>query len=399
MTGILAGVNAAETLTDLALHLGADVVGWAAAAIPPGAVQEYTDWLAAGRHAGMTYLERQLPARADPASRLAGVASVLVLGMSHAFPEPARPSGGIRVGRVARYAWTPDYHEQLQPVLTRLEQEAARLGLRARGYVDHGPLMERLYGAHAFLGWRGKSGMLVSTRLGAFVTLAVLLTDLPMADDLQNGDGRWEMGNGENPSHSPLATSHPLPAHPDRCGHCVRCVAACPTKAIGDDRAIDSRRCISYLTIEHRGPIPNEFRAGVGEWLFGCDLCSEVCPWSVKAGPLARLFQPQPDLAHPDLSAFFNVSEREFERRFKGTAFLRPRRKGMARNALTVLGNTRAPEGWPLLLAGAQDPAWEVREAAAWALAQWGEPEHLRPLLHDPHETVRGTAQALLDEQ
>lgn len=359
-------MNAAEVLSDLAVSLGADAVGWAPAQVPAPAVAEYAGWLSAGRHAGMSYLERQLPARSNPASRLEGAGSVLVLGVSHAFADPGPPPGGVRVGRVARYAWTPDYHDQLQPVLTRLEEEAARLGIRARGYVDHGPVMERLFASGAFLGWRGKSGMTVSTRLGAFVTLAVLLTDLPFG------------GMAE--------------AHPDRCGRCFRCVAACPTGAIGDDRKIDARRCVSYLTIEHRGPLPHDLRPGVGDWLFGCDVCSEVCPWSQKAGPLARLLKPDPDLAHPDLSTFFGVSERGFERRFAGTAFLRPRRKGMARNALTVLGNTRAPQGWPLLLAGAEDPAWEVREAAAWALGQWSEAGQVRPLLDDPHPAVRETA-------
>lgn len=363
--------RAHEHLSALALDLGADVVGWASAAVPAGAVDEYAAWLAAGRHAGMAYLERQLPARADPGSRLEGARGVLVLGVSHAFGPPPRPAGGIRVGRVARYAWTPDYHDQLQPVLTRLEQEATALGVRSRGYVDHGPVMERLFASGAFLGWRGKSGMMVSPSLGAFVTLAVLLTDLEV---------------------------EPPPAHPDRCGRCARCVLACPTAAIGPDRAIDARRCISYLTIEHRGPHPLEHRRAVGEWLFGCDICSEVCPWSQKAGPLARLLRPDPELAAPDLSGFFGVGEREFERRFAGTAFLRPRRKGMARNALTVLGNTRAPEGWPLLLAGAQDPAWEVREAAAWALARWDEPAALRGLLDDPHGAVRERVQAGLEE-
>ncbi|UBV41660.1 tRNA epoxyqueuosine(34) reductase QueG [Deinococcus taeanensis] len=365
-------LSPAEHLADLARTLGADAAGWTAAQVPASAIAEYAGWLNAGRHAGMTYLERQLPVRADPAQRLPGVQSVLVLGVSHAFGPPARPTGGVRVGRVARYAWTPDYHEQVQPVLTRLEQEAARLGVRARGYVDHGPVMERLFAGGAFLGWRGKSGMLVSTQLGAFVTLAVLLTDLPLA----------EAGA----------------AHPDRCGRCLRCVTACPTGAIGPDRAIDARRCVSYLTIEHRGPVPHEFRPGVGEWLLGCDVCSEVCPWTGRAGPLARLLQPDPELAFPDLTRFFGVSEREFERQWAGTAFLRPRRKGMARNALTVLGNTRAPEGWPVLQAGAQDPAWEVREAAAWALGQWEERRALAPLMNDPHEAVRATAQAAFQD-
>jgi epoxyqueuosine reductase len=362
-------MKAAETLADLAVSLGADAVGWAPARVPAGAVAEYAGWLGAGHHAGMDYLERQLPDRADPTRKLEGAASVLVLGVSHAFAPPPVPAGGIRLGRVARYAQTPDYHDQLQSVLTRIEQEAAGLGVRARGYVDHGPVMERLFASGGLLGWRGKSGMLVSTELGAFVTLAVVLTDLPFGD---------------------AAASHP-----DRCGRCFRCGVACPTGAIGPARTIDARRCVSYLTIEHRGPVPHDLRPGIGGWLLGCDVCSEVCPWSQKAGPLAGLLRPDPELAHPDLTRFFGVSERQFAREFAGTPHLRPRRKGMARNALTVVGNLRDPAGWPLLDLGAQDPAWEVREAAAWALWRWDEPRRLRALLDDADERVRASVLSL----
>lgn len=362
--------HAAETLSALALELGADVVGWADADIPEEAVSEYAQWLGEGRHARMDYLERQLPRRADPSGSLAGVGRVLVLGISHAYAPPPKPTGGIRLGRVARYAWTPDYHEQLQPVLDRLTAEAQALGVGARGYVDHGPVMERLLGSRAFLGWRAKSGMLVSTELGAFFTLAVLLTNLP-------------------------AAGNPAP-HPDRCGRCFRCGQSCPTAAIGPDRKIDARRCLSYLTIEHRGPLPLEHRRALGEWLFGCDICCAVCPWSVKAGPLARLFQPRAEFAHPDLSRFFGVSERQFAREWAGSALLRPRRKGMARNALNVLGNLRDPAGWPLLQAGRDDPAWEVREAAAWALAEWGEWTQVGRLRSDPEPQVRESVERLL---
>lgn len=361
----------AELLSELALELGADVVGWASAGVPVEVVREYQNWLDAGRHARMSYLERQLPTRANPSSRLEGVASVLVLGVSHAFEPVPKPKDGVRVGRVARYAWTPDYHNQLQPVLEHLETEATALGVRSKGYVDHGPIFERLFASQAFLGWRGKSGMLISTSHGAFTTLAVLLTDIPFT-------GQQE-------------------PHPDRCGRCTRCITACPTNAIGTDRTIDARRCVSYLTIEHRGPIPTKYRTELGEWLFGCDICSEVCPWTIKAGPLARLFQPVPDLVHPDFSHFFGIGERKFERQFAGTAFLRPRRKGMARNALNVLGNTRHPAGWPLLLAGVNDPAWEVREAAAWALAQWQEWRELEKLQKDEHQQVRESVESLLE--
>ncbi|MFC6591286.1 epoxyqueuosine reductase [Deinococcus lacus] len=189
------------------------------------------------------------------------------------------------------------------------------------------------------------------------------------------------------------------PEHPDRCGRCFRCGVACPTGAIGPDRQVDARRCVSYLTIEHHGPLPLEWRAGVGDWLFGCDICCAVCPWSLKAGPLSGLLRPQPDLAFPDLSRFFGVSERQFAREWAGSVFLRARRKGMARNALTVLGNTRAAEGWPLVLVGAADPIWEVREAATWALAQWEKWERVEALLADPQPEVAATARTLLEQR
>ncbi|ADV68020.1 tRNA epoxyqueuosine(34) reductase QueG [Deinococcus maricopensis] len=364
-------MNPYSTLADLALDLGFDAVGWASAQVPREAWVRYADWLSAGRHADMTYLERQAWRRTDLGTSLPDVSSVLVLGVSHAFPELPVPAGGVRVGRVARYAWTPDYHDQLTPRLERLEVEAARLGVRTRGYVDHGPIMERDLGGRAFLGWQGKSGMLVSTQLGAFLTLAVLLTDLPF----EGRDAR----------------------HPDRCGRCTRCVTACPTGAIGPDRMIDARRCVSYLTIEHRGVVPRALRAGVGEWLFGCDGCLEVCPWSGKAGAVARALVPDAELAHPDLSAFFGGSERAFERRFAGSAFLRARRKGMARNALTVLGNTLVPEGRPLARQGAADPAWEVRASSAWTLARYAERRAVEALTRDPHEAVRAAAQLELE--
>ncbi|AWN23792.1 tRNA epoxyqueuosine(34) reductase QueG [Deinococcus irradiatisoli] len=375
MLALPSSTNAAETLRDLAFELGFDVAGWASGQVPREAWQGYGEWLGSGRQAGMTYLETGAWRRADLSTSLLAapqVGRVLALGISHAFEELVPPPGGLRAGRVARYAWTPDYHAQIEPRLSRLVREAAALGVRARGYVDHGPVMERDLAGRAFLGWHAKSGMLVSTELGAFVTLAVLLTDLP-----DEGDG---------------------PAHPDRCGRCTRCVSACPTGAIDADRAIDAGKCVSYLTIEHRGPVPWERRPGIGEWLLGCDVCCAVCPWSLKAGALAQALQPDPELAYPDLLGFFGLSEREFERRYGHTAHARPRRKGMARNAVTVAGNLREERLRPVLDLAAADPAWEVREAATYALTCWQDVAGLEKLRFDPHEQVRAGAQRGLNE-
>lgn len=367
-------MKAAEELRARALDLGFDVAGWASAQVPHAVWREYGEWLRAGRHAGMDYLEKGAWRRTDLSSSLLQAQSagmVLALGISHAFEEPPLPSGGIRGGRVARYAWTPDYHAQIEPLLEDLSERARRLGVRARGYVDYGPILERDLAGRAFLGWRGKSGMLINTQLGAFVTLAVLITDLPDA------------------AFSEL--------HPDRCGRCRRCVTSCPTRAIGPDRAIDARRCVSYLTIEHRGPVAWELRPGIGEWLLGCDVCSGVCPWSLKAGALARKLRPDPELAWPDLQGFFNVSERDFARRYARAAHARPRRKGMARNALTVAGNLREASLFPLLALGYEDPAWEVREAATYAAWRWQERAGLRRLAQDVDPRVRQAAQTALE--
>lgn len=373
----------ATELHNLALERGFDVAGWASTHIPAQVVEDYQSWLERGRHAGMDYLERQLVRR----SNLAPYTSVLVLGISHAFAAPPKPSGGIRVGRVARYAWTPDYHAQLEPRLASIVQAAEKLGLGAKAYVDHGPILERFLGAKAFLGWRGKSGMLVSQKFGAFLSLAVVLIQ-----EGKNTDKRVREDEGKRESE---VHSSQLESHPDRCGRCNACVRACPTQAILENRSIDANMCISYLTIEHRGPIPKPYRRAIGDWLLGCDGCLEVCPWSAKAGEVAKLWEPDPELVYPDLEPFFTLSSRQFEKRYCHSAFSRPRRKGMARNACVVLGNSGDVSHLELLKRAAKDEAWEVREAAAWALGALGDTVALvalERLCLDAHPEVRGTA-------
>ena len=413
-------------LEQIALESGFDGAGWATAEIPQKAVDDYELWLQQGRHAGMDYLPRQLERK----SNLSPFTHVLVLGISHAFAAPEKPSGGTRVGRVAKYAWTPDYHGQLSPRLERIVAAAQKLGLKAKAYVDHGPVLERMLAARAFLGWRAKSGMLVSQKLGAFLTLAVVLVEgldeegfsgelgsggvgVRGSRGAEEGTLALDFSSSETPPVRLLSFSPPPPllfppplssvpapstqsnknAHPDRCGTCTRCVSSCPTNAIQNDRTLDARVCISYLTIEHRGPVALELRPHIGNWLFGCDVCLEVCPWSVKAGDIAQNWQPDPELVYPDLEPFFTLSSRQFERLYAGTAFSRARRKGMARNACTVLGNSRDEQHLGLLERAAQDEAWEVREAAAWAFSRVGGKRALNLLermLSDANERVQG---------
>ena len=369
-------------LLEAALELGFDAAGWTGARLPAADLETFAAWTEAGMHAGMDYLPPSRPRRADLTSSFAPTRSVLALLVSHAHADPGVPGGGTRVGRVARYAWSRDYHATLRPVLTRLEGVAARLGVAAKAYVDHGPILERSLGVRAGLGWRGRSSQLISERFGALTTLAVLLCDLEPPD---LGPVQLEPAAGRG--------------HPDRCGRCTACLPACPTDAITPDRLVDARRCLAYYTVEHRGPIPDEFRVRLGDHLFGCDDCLDVCPWTTHAGPLAGLLQPDAELAHPDLEPFFTLASHAFDRRYAGTAFARARRKGMARNAALVLGNLGDGAHLWLLERGLGDVGWEVREACAWAIGRFADRRAralLERTLRDADERVVRTARAAL---
>ena len=342
-----ASSDSALELQAAALELGFDAAAWVDIAIPNPEIQALQNWLDAGHHAGMDYLEKSVPRRADIRTTFAPTKSALVLLVSHNHPMPQKPSGGTRVGRVARYAWSKDYHTTLKPVLTQLEQIATQLGLQAKATIDHAPILERGLAARAGLGWHGRSSQLISTKLGALTTLAVLLTDLPPSSGV-------------------------LPSHPDRCGTCTACIACCPTDAILPNRTLDSRRCIAYYTVEHRGAVPLELRPKFSDHLFGCDDCLDICPWTTHTGRFSSLLTPDPELVFPNLEPWFLESGRWFEKHYAQTAFSRARRKGMARNAAIVLGNNaNAAHSW-LLERGLTDLGWEVRETCAWALGRSG---------------------------
>jgi epoxyqueuosine reductase len=366
-------LSSADLLRDAALELGFDDAAWVSVQPSKLEVTAYQSWITAGHHAGMDYLERDVNRRADVTTTFALARSALVLMVSHNHPDPGVPSGGTRVGRVARYAWSRDYHAAIKPALQQLEATAAKLGVQAKAVVDHAPVLERGLAARAGLGWRGRSSQVISTKLGALTTLAVLLTDL--------AEGRGQRAEGEE--------------HVDRCGRCMACVRDCPTSAILPGRVVDSRLCIAYYTVEHRGAIPLELRSRFGDHLFGCDDCLEVCPWTTHAGRFSKLLEPDPNLAHPDLEPFFTLSGKQFDKLYAHTAFSRARRKGMARNAALVLGNLRFDTHLDLLELGARDDAYPVREACAWALGRFGttRAEHLlEPMIRDEHDAVREIA-------
>ncbi len=278
---------------------------------------ELDRWLAAGHAGTMDYLHRQADKRKHPHRIMpdAKVAVVTLTNYFHGSTDPgAMPRGS---GKVAQYAWSADYHRVLGRRLERLATAIRELapGARTRCYVDAGPVPERELAQRAGLGWIAKNTMLIHPGLGSFTFIGVALTDADLAPD------------------APFAA--------DRCGTCRRCLDACPTAAFVDARVLDARRCISYLTIEHRGEFTPPERRLVGEWIFGCDVCQDVCPWNVKfaAATDDAELAGRPELVAPDLETLLQIDGDEFDRRFGDTPFERPGAEGMRRNAAAVLAD------------------------------------------------------------
>src|SRR6266550_84409 len=279
---------------------------------------ELDRWLADGHAGTMSYLHRQAAKRKDPRLIMPKAKSAVVTLTNYYHGAPRIPglAPGVGqtpvVGRVAQYAWSSDYHDVLG---RRLEQLASAIreivpGSAARCYVDAGPVPERELAQLAGLGWIGKNMMLIHPEIGSFTFIGIVLTDAELAPD--------------------------LPFEADRCGTCTRCLEACPTQAFVGPRDLDSRACISYLTIEHRGAFNGTQRSQVGDWLFGCDVCQDVCPWNVSFAAETRdpSFAPRADVAAPDVGALATMNETEFDRRYGDTPFTRPGLEGMRRNAL-----------------------------------------------------------------
>src|SRR5438477_8484346 len=278
-------------------------------------------WLAEGRAGEMGYLARRMAERMDPRTAFPWARSIVSLAYPYRPPPP--PAGDWRAelrGRIAAYALGTDYHERVGELLERL---IARLddvfpGARFRPYVDTGPVLEREWSARAGLGWIGKNTLVLHRTAGSYFFLAELLTDLAL-------------------------DAVPLPA--DHCGTCTRCVAACPTGAL-DAYTMDPRRCISYLTIEHRSAIPRELRPHLGNWIFGCDLCQQACPWNAGASDTDTA-----EALTPRLPPLLELDATAFRARFGRTAVARAKRRGLLRNVAVVLGNSENPEAVPPLAA------------------------------------------------
>jgi epoxyqueuosine reductase len=345
-------MNAGELTTQLkqrATELEFSLSGATPAVSPPGAAR-LDDWLAAGYAGQMHYLADRREAYQHPRHVLEGARSILMLAMDYHTMEPKPPVAGE--GRVSRYAWgSADYHDLIHDRLAALAdylRDRAPTAL-VRGVVDSAPLMEREFAQLAGLGWVGKHTLLINRDRGSWFFLAALLTDVELEYD--------------------------RPHETDHCGTCRACLDACPTDAFPQPYVLDATRCISYLTIELREAVPSELRPGIGDWLFGCDICQAVCPWQTRAEPSTQPeFEPLAENNPIELTKLFELDDAGFRARFRHRPLWRPKRRGLLRNAAIVLGNHPTAAAVPALIRGLNDDEPLVRGAAAWALARYEQP-------------------------
>ena len=342
-----------ERVKALALAVGFDLAGVARAESTPE-TEFLREWLARGYAGEMTYLERRVEERVDPRRLLEGARSVVAVGLVYDPGEACEPKPGT--GEVARYAGGEDYHtvlrERLRALEAGLEALAAR-PLRMRSYVDTGPVAERVFAAYAGLGWIGKNTCLIHPRLGSYVFLAVLVTDLELTPDARE---------------------------PDHCGSCRACLDACPTDAFAAPDVLAATRCISYTTIEARGPIAPGLREAHGDRLFGCDICQEVCPWNLRErrrvpadrlGLRARL-APRSAWLRPSLVWVLGLTEEAWREVTRKTALRRTRHRGLLRNALVAAGNSGDVALAPHVRRHAEGSDPLLAEHARWALERLG---------------------------
>ena len=338
-----------EKIKTEALRLGFNHMGVAQAAPVPD-FERYQAWIELGHHGNMAYLAREdsLRKRENPELVLENCQRVISLALPYRPPSKDGTSPAAGFGRVSAYARTEDYHEQIWQKLDQLEQfirANANLPVSLKSYVDTGPILERSYAVTAGLGQIGKNTCLIVPGSGTYFFLAEILTDLPL------------------PVDSPYTA--------DLCKSCQRCITACPTQCILPDRTLDARRCISYLTIEHRGIIPDEHKSLNGDWVFGCDICQTVCPhnaWTPdQVYPLGEDRLPET----LDLVALFNMDETDFKQHFGSTPLERAKRAGLLRNAALVLGNQRVEAALSILRKALQEERDEgLLDACRWAIHQ-----------------------------
>ncbi len=338
-----------DAVKHLAMGLGFDLVGIASAEPFLRDERAAIDRIRSGLMDGLSwYTEERVRRATHPELLLEGARSILSLGTSYntGGAQPGRPGP---TGKVARYAWGDDYHDVIKAKLRRLTaglDDLAGRAVRTRVFVDDGPMNDRAAAERAGIGWFGKNTNILTRSHGSWVFLSQVVTDLELEPD------------------QPLAKT---------CGDCMICIDDCPTGAIVAPYVIDNRRCISYLTIELRGSMPRELRPLVGDWVFGCDICQDVCPVNRKAsGSLEPAFRQRHDFGAPALIPLLELDDEGFRERFRKSPIKRAKRVGLQRNVCVALGNIGDARAVPALVRAMHSPDALVREHAAWALGRIG---------------------------
>lgn len=348
-------------IQEKAEELGFDFMGVTPARRAPHA-PAFENWLDQGFQGTMAWLGKDPERRADPRKVLEGTQSVLSLGVSYFVQDPPEhlwndPSRG----RIARYAWGPDYHDILGPMLSDLAGflRSEFPGCRTRYYVDTGPVLEHEMAWQGGQGFIGKNSLFIHPGFGSLVFLGeILLSEELEPDEATGGQGaRWQPGGQ---------------GREGTCGNCRRCLDNCPTGAFAAPYVVDSRRCISYLTIELKGSIPEELRPLLGNQVYGCDLCQTVCPWVKRFSKPGhqRFLSFDPATCIPELADLLSLDDEGFRTRFRGRALRRSKRRGLLRNACVAAGNAHEPSLLPALQAAARDPEELIREHAQWAIRE-----------------------------
>ena len=358
-------------IKEAAQRLGFELVGISPMRPAPHE-QSFAQWLREGLAGNLDYMQRTESLRRDPRELVPWAVSIISVGMNYysGYSRPVESSESR--GWISRYAWGDDYHNLMKGKLEALLESIGQFhdgNIQGKAFVDSGPVLERDFAGIAGLGWIGKNTHLISPKKGSWFFLGELFVDLPLAYD------------------RPIR---------DRCGRCDLCLKACPTGAFVGPYVLDARRCISYLTIELKDWMPRSLRPLVGNHIFGCDICQEVCPYNVKALPTAEIaFQPRSGLHAPELIAFLSLSEAEFRQRFRASPILRAKRRGFLRNVAVALGNLKALDAVPALIRSLDDEESVVRGHVAWALGQIGAQTALDPL----HRRLRAENDANVQEE
>ncbi len=358
-------------IKEAAQRLGFELVGISPMRPAPHE-QSFAQWLREGLAGNLDYMQRTESLRRDPRELVPWAVSIISVAMNYysGYSRPVESSESR--GWISRYAWGDDYHNLMKGKLEALLENIGQFhdgNIQGKAFVDSGPVLERDYAGIAGLGWIGKNTHLISPKKGSWFFLGELFVDLPLAYD------------------RPIR---------DRCGRCDLCLKACPTGAFVGPYVLDARRCISYLTIELKDWMPRSLRPLVGNHIFGCDICQEVCPYNVKALPTAEIaFQPRSGLHAPELIAFLSLSEAEFRQLFRASPILRAKRRGFLRNVAVALGNLKALDAVPALIRSLDDEESVVRGHVAWALGQIGAETALDPL----HRRLRAENDADVQEE